>query len=223
MLNPHIVKDKLIRFMNRKFKAHEYLDTILEQNNMSVVVVTLESIETGIKRFVVPCNNQIANRVKYYVDNGINDFLETDLKDGKDLVDLLDFKINSQTNRFGEIEQIYFHRDLYKEVSKGRIISNLTRKKLEMTFLGINNPKELLNSSIISIIKSGDDLASIYLIGKFEEEEIYIGIVETEFTKKREIQRITLNEINELGDFKEVQTAPFYTKEFLTGSIVYCK
>lgn len=209
--------------MERKFKAHGYLDTTLEQNNMNVVVVTLESNETGIKRFVVPFNSQIANRVKYFVDNGIEDYLETDLKDEKKLIDVSDFKINTQRNRYGKVEEIYFHTDLYKEVNKTKIISNITKLKLEKAFLNIQNPKELLNSSIISILKSSDNLASIFLIGKFEDEEVYVGIVETEFTEKREIQKLTIDEIIELGDFKELETIPFLTREFLTGKVVYHK
>lgn len=204
------------------------MDTSLNPTNQRVLVAELAEVQykdltfsNGQKLYTFP---ESGNKFVVDFNSKISNYLINSEKDEEIVkIDLSNFRLNTNINQQGERIEVYYHNDLYTGANKTKLLSNLTKLKLERAFLNIQNPKELLNSIIISILNSSDNSATIYLIGKFEDEEIYVGIVETEFTEKREIQKITLDEINELGDFKEVQSTPFYTKEFLTGNIVYCK
>lgn len=212
----------------KEYRIVGLMDTTLNPTNQRVLVAELAEVQykdlslsngqklytfsaTGSK-FVIDFESKTSN---YLIDSERNEEIVK--------IDLSNFRLNSNINQHGERIEVYYHNDLYNGIGNKKILSNHTKLKLEKAFLNIQNPKELINSSIISILKSDDNSASIYLIGKFEDEDIYVGIVETEFTEKRDIQKITLNEIIELGNFREVETNPFYTKEFLTGNLIYHK
>ena len=62
----------VIDFKQVKYKAVEYIEG--DMNNHHIVIVTVKNYALGTIKFIVPYNSQIANRVKYYVDNGIRDF-----------------------------------------------------------------------------------------------------------------------------------------------------
>ncbi|MBF6654002.1 hypothetical protein C3B47_14180 [Flavobacterium columnare] len=212
----------------KEYRVVGLMDTSLNPTNQRVLVAELAEVQykdltfsNGQKLYTFP---ESGNKFVVDFNSKISNYLINSEKDEEIVkIDLSNFRLNTNINQQGERIEVYYHNDLYTGANKTKLLSNLTKLKLERAFLNIQNPKELLNSIIISILNSSDNSATIYLIGKFEDEEIYVGIVETEFTEKREIQKITLDEINELGDFKEVQSTPFYTKEFLTGNIVYCK
>lgn len=201
--------------MEKKFIAHSYMETTLEQTDEKVLVVTLESRETGTARFVVPIDSQISNRVKYFVDNGIKDFLETDLTGNKNLIDVNDFSKHNQRNRFGESESVYFHKSFNDKQSAKKILSIQSIINLEKAFENTISKTRLYNSNVLCQLRSDDGEANIYLISKFEDEDKFIAIVETEFTKKLEMEVITLSGIRELGVFSEIPISAFSIKAFL--------
>ena len=205
--------------MRKKFTAHKYLETTLEQTDEKILVVTLESVETGRKRFAVPLNSQIAMRVKYYITNGINDYLETDLLGESDLVNLTEFNLMQQHNRFGELEDIYFHKSLSATVSSTKILSESTILKLEHIFDTLTNISQIENSRILGHLRSNDGAVNIYLIAKFTDDDIFLAIVEHEFAIERQIQQISLAQIREMGLFSEILTKEFSTQIYIqTGN-----
>lgn len=74
-----------------KYKAIEYREGDI--NNQHIVIVTVKNSALGTMKFIVPYNSQIANRVKFYVDNGIRDFLEDGLTQ-EYLININDFSKN---------------------------------------------------------------------------------------------------------------------------------
>jgi hypothetical protein len=78
-----------------KYKALEYSEG--DMNNHHIVVVTVVNNFLGTLKFIVPYNSQIANRVQYYVDNGIRDFLEDGLSQDY-LINISDFRKNIINN-----------------------------------------------------------------------------------------------------------------------------
>lgn len=80
-----------IDFKQVKYKAVEYIEG--DMNNHHIVIVTVKNYALGTIKFIVPYNSQIANRVKYYVDNGIRDFLEDGLTQ-EYLININDFSKN---------------------------------------------------------------------------------------------------------------------------------
>lgn len=74
-----------------KYKAIEYREGDI--NNQHIVIVTVKNSALGIIKYIVPYNSQIANRVIYYVDNGISDFLEDGLTQDY-LININDFSKN---------------------------------------------------------------------------------------------------------------------------------
>ena len=73
-------------------KAIEYRDG--DMNNHHILLVTVENSIFGIMKLIVPYDSQIANRVKYYVDNGIREYLEEGLHQ-KYLIRIADFSEKS--------------------------------------------------------------------------------------------------------------------------------
>lgn len=80
-----------INLKQLKYKAVEYREG--DMNNQHIVIVTVKNSALGTKKFIVPYNSQIANRVQYYVDNGIRDFLEDGLTQ-EYLINIADFSKN---------------------------------------------------------------------------------------------------------------------------------
>lgn len=80
-----------INLKHLKYKAIEYKEG--DMNNQHVVIVTVKNSDLGIIKFIVHYNSQIANRVQYYVDNGITDFLEDGLTQ-EYLINIADFSKN---------------------------------------------------------------------------------------------------------------------------------
>lgn len=200
------------------------METTIEQTNEKVLVVTLESTETGKRRFVVPINSQVSMRVKYYVDNGIKDYLESDLLGEYDLIDLNNFNIRYQKNRNGETEQIYFHNCFNTKLSSNKLISQKSIIRLEEAFRNQTTNAKIYNSKILVFLQSEDRKVNIFLISKYEDndEDKFIGILETEFTKEKELRIFTLEQIRELGVFSEIPIKPFSTKIYIeTGKIVF--
>ncbi len=74
-----------------KYKAVEYREG--DMNNHHIVLVTVVNNTLGTLKFIVPYNSQIANRVQYYVDNGIRDYLEEGLSQDY-LINISDFRKN---------------------------------------------------------------------------------------------------------------------------------
>jgi len=84
-----------------RHKAIEYRDG--DMNNHHILVVTVENSLFGEIKLIVPYKSQIANRVMYYVDNGIRDYLE----DGLIQENLINFKEFSLTKLNSEDFFIY--------------------------------------------------------------------------------------------------------------------
>lgn len=77
-----------INFKKLKYKPIEYREG--DMNNQHVVIVTVKNSTLGTIMLIVSFNSQIANRVKYYVDNGITDYLEDGLTQDY-LINITDF------------------------------------------------------------------------------------------------------------------------------------
>lgn len=80
-----------INLKHLKYKALEYREG--DMNNNHIVVVTVKNSAIGTIKLIVPHNSQIANRVQYYVDNGITDYLEDGLTQ-ETLINIADFTKN---------------------------------------------------------------------------------------------------------------------------------
>jgi hypothetical protein len=222
MLAVILLKICKLEIMIKKFIAHSYLETTMEQTDEKILVATLQSLETGTIRFVVPIDSQIAKRVKFYVNNGIKDYLEKDLVGDYDLINLNDFTLSSQRNRDNQIESIYFHNSISTRPSSNKIICKESLSLLEKAFGDLTSEAHLYNSNIICHLKSDDGEANVYLAGKFLDEEKFIAILETEFSLKRELQIMTWAQIRELGVFSEFSNKPFSIKEYIeTGQKIY--
>ena len=71
-----------------RHKAIEYRNG--DMNEHHILVVTVENSMFGVIKLIVPYESQIANRVMYYVDNGIRDYLEEGLSQ-ENLIRISDF------------------------------------------------------------------------------------------------------------------------------------
>jgi hypothetical protein len=88
--------------------------------------------------------------------------------------------------------------------------------KLEEAFGRLKENIE--NALIIVHLQSDDKEVNIYLIAKQPNEDIYYGILETEFITKKQIAGIPLSNII-AADVKEVSVKPFWSKTYIEENI----
>ena len=88
--------------------------------------------------------------------------------------------------------------------------------KLEEAFFGLQG--NIDNALIISHLQSEDKEVNIYLIAKQPREDVYFGILETEFIDKKQIAGIPLVNIEAL-DVREVFMTPFWSKPYIEQNL----
>lgn len=95
-------------------------------------------------------------------------------------------------------------------------ISSQLKSKLEAAFEDLK--KDMQNPLVITHLKSQDGEVNIYLIAKDPNKEVYYGILETEFTAKRQIAGIPLANIRAM-DVDEVPLKPFRAKRYIESGL----
>ncbi len=106
----HAFQKRTYYISNDKFIAHSFIELTIGSQNTKVILATLENQKLGIRKFVVPDNKQIANRIKFFVINGNRGYLEDGLIQKK-LIVLNDFvEISIPINE--EQEKVFIHNSL---------------------------------------------------------------------------------------------------------------
>ena len=80
-----------------------------EFNYHSVVIVVLKN-SLGIKKYIVPSFSQLALRSKFYLENGIADFLEKDLSNNKIIHTEKYVELQLELN--GELDIFFVNKDI---------------------------------------------------------------------------------------------------------------
>jgi hypothetical protein len=101
-----------------------------------------------------------------------------------------------------------------KKATKG--ISSALKTRLEAVF--DNFKLDNINPLVIAHLKDNNNKVNIYLIAKDPDEEMYYGIIESEFVGQREIVGIPLANINAM-EVDEVLMQPFRAKPYIDDGI----
>jgi len=96
-----------------------------------------------------------------------------------------------------------------------KLPSELNRK-LENAFENLKS--DIQNPLVIAHLQSDDKEVDLYLIAKHPVEDQYFGILETEFTDKKQITQIPLENIIAL-EVSEIAMKPFRAKNYIENNI----
>lgn len=140
------------------------------------------------------------------------------IKDNGTAFILIDFLNDEPYNRISifdidgisinEIERLIEHLSGTKTTK----ISKELNTKLENAYEDLE--KDIINPLIIARLETKDKKQSIYLIAKHPEEDLYYGILENEYTTKREIAGIPYANIKNI-EYIERQIIPFRAKTYI--------
>lgn len=166
-----------INLKQLKYKAVEYREG--DMNNHHIVVVTVKNSAIGTIKLIVPYSSQIANRVKYYVDNGITDYLEDGLTQ-EYLINIADFTKNVIDGEIyliknglvitnGELENHTEEKNKEESIPVNSVENNSEKHESKLTIneeriekwqqevLNVMNEKKMVDMNIFFLRQYGED------------------------------------------------------------------
>lgn len=217
----------------KDFRVLNIVDSEMEVTNQRIAIIELVEVEYqdfGLsnsdylpyifggegKRFIVDFNSYLTKSI---IGKAQNEEIVR--------LDLSEFRFREEIKN-GQREEIAYHKNVhlvgFEETPFDSLqlddisysISLDLNKRLENAFEDLK--EDTTNPLVIAHLQSSDKKANVYLVAKDPNDKMYYGILETEFTDKRQLMGIPESNIRAI-EVREVSMKPFGAKKYIEEGI----